>query len=705
MCKFEALRRAFFMIQFGENIGWLLPLLLICAGGSALLYFFKPDGYSNKVRIGLAILRFAILCLIGLFLIDPLVKYSSTEEEKPSFIIGIDQSESILANRDSSEIKQLIQKVKDKIESIENVDLNVIGFGKEVVENFDFSEKGTNISAYLKFVDDNYSFRNVAGHVLLTDGIVNSGVDPDYVDLKTKNPMDIIALGDTAKRPDQMMLDTRYNKIVYLGNKFPIQVTVRANFLKGKSTSLSINSSSGENFSEDFEYKSQNEILKFNIEFEAKKAGVQLITIQLNEIEGESNVLNNKVVIPIEVLESKEQIALIYHTLSPDIGAIQKVISGNDNLEVDLVQSTELSIELINNLKNKYNGLILYQIPSSKLELNANLLKALYAIELPAMHIIGKYVNMSQFASLNTGVAIKGNVNGMVNTTIAGLNSNFSLFKIPKESATILNEYPPVAAPFGEYSFKGKNSTVLFQKMGNVQSEIPLWTFTEFNGKNAVFVMGEGFWKWPLAEYNKNGNTDLFTSLVESSISYLSVKKDKSRLRVYAVSNYSSSENIVLKAELYNELYEPINSPNIELKLKKNDSLNYEYSFDRSEIGYRLNMGTLEQGIYNYTAKTVVNGVEISKSGQFSVSEVNMELANLEANHKVLYKLSKKNGGQFYLPSEYDKWNSKLESQQFSSILYSQINFKDLIDFKWFFALVILLLGAEWLIRKREGFL
>ena len=161
----------------------------------------------------------------------------------------------------------------------------------------------------------------------------------------------------------------------------------------------------------------------------------------------------------------------------------------------------------------------------------------------------------------------------------------------------------------------------------------------------------------------------------------------------------------MLKAELYNELYEPINAPNIELKLKKNDSLNYEYSFDRSEIGYRLNMGALEQGIYNYTAKTIVNGVAISKSGQFSVSEVNMELANLEANHKVLFKLSKKNGGQFYLPSEYDKWNSKLESQQFSSILYSQINFKDLIDFKWFFALVILLLGAEWLIRKREGFL
>ncbi len=705
MCKFEALRRAFFMIQFGENIGWLLPLLLICAGGSALLYFFKPDGYSNTVRIGLAILRFAILCLIGLFLLDPLIKYSSTEEEKPVFLIGVDQSESILANKDSSEIEQLIQKVKDKIESIENVELNVIGFGKEIVENSDFSEKETNLSAYLNHIDDNYSFRNVAGHLLITDGIVNSGIDPDYVDSKTNTPIDVIALGDTSKRPDQMILDSRYNKIVYLGNKFPIQVSVKANFLKGKSTALSIKSSSGAIFSKEFDYNSQSEILKFNVEFEAKKVGIQLITIQLNEIEGESNILNNKVVIPIEVLDSKEKIALIYHTLSPDIGAIQKVIAGNENLEVDLVQSADLSMEFINSLKNEYNGLILYQIPSSKLQLPAHLLKALYAIELPAMHVIGKYVNMSQFASLNAGVAIKGNANGMVNTTTAGLNGNFSLFNIPKESATILNEYPPVEAPFGEYSFKGKNSTVLFQKIGNVQSEIPLWTFTEFNGKNAVFVMGEGFWKWPLAEYKNNGNTELFTSLIESSIGYLSVKKDKSRLRVYTASNYSSSEDIVLKAELYNELYEPINAPNIELKLKKNDSLNYEYSFDRSEIGYRLNMGALEQGIYNYTAKTIVNGVAISKSGQFSVSEVNMELANLEANHKVLFKLSKKNGGQFYLPSEYDKWNSKLESQQFSSILYSQINFKDLIDFKWFFALVILLLGAEWLIRKREGFL
>ena len=103
--------------------------------------------------------------------------------------------------------------------------------------------------------------------------------------------------------------------------------------------------------------------------------------------------------------------------------------------------------------------------------------------------------------------------------------------------------------------------------------------------------------------------------------------------------------------------------------------------------------------------KTNINGVEITKSGQFSVSEVNVELANLEANHNVLFKLSEKSGGQFYLPSEFQKLTSKLKSQTFSSILYNQVNFRDLIDFKWFFALIIFLLGIEWLVRKREGFL
>ena len=178
-----------------------------------------------------------------------------------------------------------------------------------------------------------------------------------------------------------------------------------------------------------------------------KKVGIQLITVQLDEIDGESNTVNNRVVIPVEVLDAKEQVALIYHTLSPDIGAIQKVIAKNENLDVDLINISELSIDLMNSLKDKYNGLILYQLPSTTNKINANLLTAIYSSELPTMHLVGKQVNINQFISLNPGIAIKGNRSGMVNYTTGGLNSNFSLFNLPKESASIISEYPPVQAP------------------------------------------------------------------------------------------------------------------------------------------------------------------------------------------------------------------------------------------------------------------
>ena len=47
----------------------------------------------------------------------------SSEEEKPLFLIGIDQSESILANKDSSQIKELINSLKENVKTIDNVEL------------------------------------------------------------------------------------------------------------------------------------------------------------------------------------------------------------------------------------------------------------------------------------------------------------------------------------------------------------------------------------------------------------------------------------------------------------------------------------------------------------------------------------------------------------------------------------------------------
>ncbi|MFT5919548.1 MAG: hypothetical protein ACI9FU_001360, partial [Granulosicoccus sp.] len=44
-----------------------------------------------------------------------------------------------------------------------------------------------------------------------------------------------------------------------------------------------------------------------------------------------------------------------------------------------------------------------------------------------------------------------------------------------------------------------------------------------------------------------------------------------------------------------------------------------------------------------------------------------------------------------------------LGRQDIRNVIYERTWFRDVIDLKWLFAILIALLGAEWFLRKRNG--
>ncbi len=695
------------MIEFGSNINWLIPLVLLSGVLTWALYFFRPDAYSQKIKPILAALRFMGLFLTGLFLLNPVITYQDTEEEKPIYILGIDQSKSMVSNSDSLEVQNAMDSIIETVGNRGDIDLKILTFGSEI-SNYDtlsFAGESTNISEYLQYVDDNFGYQNLAGHTVISDGIFNNGLDPQYAPIKNQVAIDVIAFGDTVKRPDQSIAEVRYNRLVYKGNKFPVVVNINSKSLKGKSTELLLTTSGGKQLTMPIKYTAENDFQTINFQLEYEKTGIQLISAELLPIKGESNLDNNKQTFSVEVLDEQEKIAIVYQTLQPDIGAIKKVISKNENISVDLFSSGEISLELISKLMLEYNGLVLYQIPGIKNTIPPKLLKALFETNLPTMYILGTNTNVDQITRLSKELTQKGRSAGMFNSVSGVLNDNFSRFTTPENSALVLRELAPLSAPFGEFSVKGKSSTYLFQKIGAVASELPLWTFSEFNGKPVIFVFGSGFWRWPLEEHRKFQNQQFFDNLISSSMSFLTVKKDKSRLKVKTKSNYSSSEDAVIQAEVYNDLYESINDPELRLKLNYKDSLSYDYSFSRNDIGYELNLGKLQPGLYAYAAETEIGGETLKKKGQFTVTRRNIERIKLEADYQTLFKIANRTGGKFYSKESFSLWFSNLEKSEFSSTLYEHTNFRDLIDVRWLFALIVLLFGLEWFFRKRSGYL
>ena len=216
--------------------------------------------------------------------------------------------------------------------------------------------------------------------------------------------------------------------------------------------------------------------------------------------------------------------------------------------------------------------------------------------------------------------------------------------------------------------------------------------------------MGEGIWRWRLQDFAMHGNHNLFDELISKTVQYLSVKADKSFFKVLGKNNFLENEAIELEAEVYNESYELINEPEVNITITNSDNKKFPFTFSKTTNAYRLNAGMMPVGEYRYEARVKIGEKITTQRGEFSISALQVELTNTIADHQLLYSLSKKHDGQMVYPDELDKLAEQLNNRtDIKSVSYTQNKLADLVNLKWIFFLVLALLSIEWFIRKRNG--
>ena len=90
--------------------------------------------------------------------------------------------------------------------------------------------------------------------------------------------------------------------------------------------------------------------------------------------------------------------------------------------------------------------------------------------------------------------------------------------------------------------------------------------------------------------------------------------------------------------------------------------------------------------------------------GKFTVYQLQFELAQTTANHKLLNQFAIANGGQMVLPREMLGLSELIRNNaEVKSISFERKQLSDLIDVRWLLAFILLLLSTEWLLRKRSG--
>ena len=683
-------------MQIISNYPWYYTLLCLVAGFvfSGALYFRdkKNIDRSKVLLISLAGLRFVSVSLIALLLLDIFIKRLVNETEKPVIILAQDNSSSIVAGKDSTEIKTEYTKALAAFVNAvkEKYDVKSYQFDSETKpsESYDFKGKETDISNVFSDIENNYANKNIGAIILATDGIYNKGTNPLYSIDKLNAPIYTIALGDTIPLKDVWIQTINHNQIAYLGNAFPAEVTVNAIDLKDKQVTVSITQQGKLLKQENVTINSNNFSKPYNFILDATTAGVQKYTVTLSTLEDDKNKQNNTQSFIVDVIDNRENILILANAPHPDIAAIEQSISASQTYEVEVSLLDKFTKPL-----KPYSLVILHQtgnVPQRILaELKAN--------------------NQSVFfIGLNAPVGILGidahSISNRFNDVEPSVQTQFSLFTISDALKNYLKELPAVKCNFGNQSISKGANALINQRIGTIDTDNPLLYFNELNGIKTASFNGDGLWRWRMRDFADHSNFNVFNELISKTVQYLSVKADKSFFRVFTKKIINENEALDFTAEVYNQSYEQIIEPDVTLVLKDAQNKTYNYTFSKKQTFYSLAAGQFSAGEYAYEANVKYADKLYTKSGMVIIKEIVSEKINTVANHQLLFQLSNKSGGKLVYPNQLEQLQKEiLANSTIKSITYSHKQLTDLVNLKWLFFIIILLLSVEWFLRKYNG--
>lgn len=685
---------------------WLiLPSLFAAAALSWWLYRGNPLKIASKpLRLALLAGRFVLWFFLFFLLLGPLVNLTKQLLRKPNLVVFVDNSASMIAGADSAktavQIQSAIQQIKETLN--EQVDLVSFQFDSKVrsgADSLNFKGQSTAISTVIEEANNELNDQPSAGMILISDGIVNRGADPLSLSDLVNFPVYTLRAGDTIPYKDLAVQFVRSSELVFEGNNFKLEGAVSAFDCQGQSTTIRVFEAGKLIASKNVIPGSSNDYLPFSFELDAGKEGLHTYEVRLDKVSGEKTVLNNSTSIAVQVLKSKQRIKIVYLNPHPDIAALKALLSTNKNFELEISDLRQHQF----NPSSESDLYIFHQIPGSGAE-GLGLIKQVSDRNIPQLFILGAQSGIPYLNNLDLGFSIEGFRPG-ANEVKPHKNETFSLFHDDNE-ASFYSKLPPLNAPYGNYRFASGTEVFLYQQIGQVKTQIPLWFFTGNGYLRRGIIAGDGIWRWKLYDFQMNQNFQASSALLMKSVQLLAGREDKGRFRVKSRKRiYDESESVQFDAWWFNEAFEPDNQKELVLEISSAKSKPYSLSFNRNSDAYELDAGALAPGVYSWKAY-FQNASSDTKSGSFVVKSSNLEQLNTLADHAMLRTLSANSGGASFLLNQSDRLVDYLKNLEKSKpIIQVEHSVQELINQSWILVVLIAIAALEWFIRKWQGFI
>jgi hypothetical protein len=655
---------------------------------------------------GLAALRFVVVSLLCFLLLNPLIRSIQTLTEKPTVVLAIDNSESVAAagrpalNRALTNLQQLQQKLSEK-----GLNVTVRNFGDSLsstdLTQIPFTQRTTDLSGLLNGIRLDYEGRNLTDVVLVSDGIVNQGISPTFGQYPFA--VQTIGLGDTIPKKDIQLKGIVANRIAYLGNQFPVQAEVISNGFQGRNATVVLRQNGKELGRQSVSFGQNDTFNQLTFQATATQKGGQHYVVEILPQPGEFSTQNNRQDVYLDVIDGREKVLLLALAPHPDVKALRSILEKSENYEVDIRTITGAS-DQTPPADKVYDLIILHQIPDNS-GMSTTLIQRYLSKNTPILFVLGNQSALGPFNTSNSVMQIAGQP-GQSDKVIGVLNPLFKQLNLDPARFEVLSKFPPMLAPYGDFRLQPGSEVVLWQQIGSVRTTKPLLALNVTSPRKTAVLAGEGLWAWRQEEFALTEKHEVIDELIQKVIQLISVKEDRRKLRVYPIRNeFVAGEKVIFETEIYNDIYERLYDKPVRLDITDERGIIRNFNYTPTAENSRFEISRLPQGAYQFKASIAATpgGKAEQASGQFVVRDLQLEALNTTADHGLLRQLAQQTGGQFYSADRLDALVNSLTTKPHPARLSSTEEMNEIINWRWLFFVILILITVEWGLRKFYG--
>lgn len=741
---------------------WLLALAALAAGALTWWAYRRPatPALSPRWRALLGGLRFGALALVLFLLFEPVWRQISEEETPPSVAVLLDESQSLRVTAASGSTdappdtagdpRPAVRRALGELEdgALDNARLRVFGFSEgprrlpdapgRALDSLRFEGARTNLSAALRRAREQLRGENLRAVVLVSDGQYNAGRNPLYQAARSPVPIHTVVVGDTSRQRDVVLRRAEANDLAYTDTRVPVRVSIQSDGFADQPVQVSLWDGGERLARRSITLAEGSATQTVELAFVPQEAGLKRLTAGVARLDGEATYRNNTQPVSLRVLEQKRQVLLLGAAPSPGVSAVRHLLEADPAAEVTTRvsrgQGQFYGGALPDSLAEAFDVAVLAGFPGQAAGAQAAR-RVARAVEsgLPALFLMHPQTDLRALRQhFSDGLParpeqIRGStVQATFAPTAAGRRHPV-LENLPSgsnasasSSGSAWTRLPPLRKSQTRWQPAPEARTLATARVRGVDTGAPLLLTRRRAGQRAAMLLGAGTWRWANLPQALEDASSLWPGLLSNLVQWTSTVENDQPVRVEpARPTFAGGEAVRLTGQVYDSALDPVEGASVEVTLTGSpqggpeggnggaDGSDKRYSFQMQSLGegrYALDAPALPPGRYEYEATATKEGQTLGTDrGAFAVGRSTLEFRRPRANADLMRQIAGRSGGSFHSADESNALPDRVAAAGLAPRVERTPQETPLWERYGFLVAALLLLGAEWVLRRRSG--